>query len=282
MPEIDEIADQLRTFFRTRGSPTLGAQVGGFLKTNFPTFYYRTKYASLKQFLEAAIPGETRVVGKHGPDDIFEFIASGNVSAEVQQTPLAPETDLYELFRNPTVNGYLVYNRSDRALSKCDQVKDTDEIAIERISHTDQRAMMIEFIDIFKDRDDLPGPNAVPSVEDPFYWQKFYLLIQRANLVQRWAAFRKEKIEILLQERLNKLDLPEEEKQTLLSRVLHSAKPVVRRSQVATGSQNLNYQVAKPRSIQQLALAAVSRLSEAQIRELKVPLGAIWDSLNSH
>jgi hypothetical protein len=64
--------------------------------------------------------------------------------------------------------------------------------------------------------------------------------------------------------------------------VLHSAKPVVRRSQVATGSQNLNYQVAKPRSIQQLALAAVSRLSEAQIRELKVPLGAIWDSLNSH
>ncbi len=283
MPEADEIQriqTEVRTLFENRGPRILGAQLGAILKSRFPTFDYRTRFPSLKQFLNSIFPGEISIVGKNGPDDIYTLAPTGIHSSESSGVVFAPGADLYELFRNPTLSGCLLYDSQSQTLLRGTEPPDPENSScriIERLTHSEQVAIMSEFAQMFTGREELAGIDEALKPEDPFYWQKFFLLVQRARLVPRWNSFRSKKITELIEDKLTKAEIPPEQIPDLLDQLLKTAR--FNRQPAAFPSGNKRLQAMKASSILQLAQDALAHLTEADLREIKIPLGAVWDSI---
>jgi hypothetical protein len=224
------------------------------------------------------------VVGKSGPDDLLELGSAGSQQPVGMIIPDKNAQDEgIEVFRNPTLSGFLIYDPQSKQLLKSTKPVELVEkgssgsLNIVRMSHADQRAIMAEFAKNYSAREDTRGLERVLEGDDPFYWQKFYLVVKDAKLLQNWLYFRRTKVAELLQQRLKDACVPEGDipgiiKQASLKgtsrRAVDTLSVSVSRGRVAT----------KPSSLADLARNAITHLSETQIRELKIPLGAVWDS----
>jgi hypothetical protein len=283
-PDPNALMTELRAFFNTKSS-VLGSQVGAFLKSRFPSFDYRTQHVNLKAFLQAIFPGEVNVIGKKGPDDILALAPASS------QQPVGPiiirdndtQDEGIEMFRNPTLSGSLIYDLQRKQLLKSAKPVELVEncasgsLNIERMSHADQRAIMEEFAKNYSAREDTRGFERVFERDDPLYWQKFYLIVKNAKLVQNWLSFRRTKVTELLQQRLKDAGVPEGDIPGMVKQA--SLKGTSRRGvNSLSGSDSRGRITTRPSSLADLARTAIAHLSESQIRELKIPLGAIWDS----
>ena len=142
----------IRAFFRQNQNGVLGATLGGFLKARFPTLDYRSQGQSLKQFLQSIMPGEVRLVRKHGLDDVLECVQEGLEQPEnpAGMARTLSSDNVWEVFRNPTIPGQIFYDPATKQLSCSDKPVNVAESSppltiVERISHAEQRAMMAEF-----------------------------------------------------------------------------------------------------------------------------------------
>lgn len=279
----DTLVTELRSFLITK-QPVLGCQVGAFLKTRFPGFDYRQRYLNLKSFLEAVFPGEVNVTGKSGPDVILELGPAGSqqVGSMVARGKNVQDEEI-ELFRNPNLSGSLIYDPQSKQLLRCAKPVELVEagpsgpLNIVRMTHADQRAMMGEFAKNYSTREDTAGLGSALAGDDPLYWQKFFLALRKTKLVQHWLNFRRTKVAELLQQRLKDAGVPEVDIPGIVKQA--SLEGASRRAKGALSVSESRGRIAtKPSSLADLARIVITHLSEDQIRELKIPLGAVWDS----
>jgi hypothetical protein len=278
------LVTELRSFIITK-QPVLGCQVGAFLKARFPGFDYRQQHPNLKRFLEAIFPGEVNVIGKSGPDDILELGPAGSqqpVGSRVVRGKNAQDEGT-EVFRNPTLSGSLIYDTQSKQLLKCAKPAELVEkgasgpLNIARMTHADQRAIMGEFAKNYSAREDKADLESALEGDDPLYWQKFFLALKNAKLVQNWLNFRRTKVAELLQQRLKDAGVPEADIPGIVNHA--SLMGAWRRAEDALSvSKSRGRAATKPSSLADLARTVITHLSETQIRELRVPLGAVWDS----
>jgi len=277
MSSNEEINSALRTYFREKSGRVLGAQLGAFLKSRFPEFDYRAQHRNLKAFLDVVTEGKVHVIGKHGPDDILELAPA---AVGLPETPLHVSTSpieesAWKLFINPNMSGNLKFDVDKKKLFVSDRVSDIPNcVGIERITDEEQRAMMRAFTEMYSAREEATAMRQALETDDGQYWQRFFTAVQRAGLTKRWLNFRRETLVALLRQRL--LSAGVEEGKIPSTAGLHKRDPFSERLQTDYSSKRDG---ALNSSISHLAQAAISNLSDEQIRALPIPFGAVWDAL---
>lgn len=108
------------------------------------------------------------MVGKSGPDDLLELGSAGSQQPVGMIIPDKNAQDEgIEVFRNPTLSGFLIYDPQSKQLLKSTKPVELVEkgssgsLNIVRMSHADQRAIMAEFAKNYSAREDTRGLERV-------------------------------------------------------------------------------------------------------------------------
>ena len=104
------------------------------------------------------------------------------------------------------------------------------------------------------------------------------MCLQNSKLVPQWAVFRRRKLVELFERRLKAAGVDEENIGTQIANA-SQVPNIVRSKQFFRPIEGRTLHLGNADSILGLAQAALSHLTENQIRNLKIPLGAVWDVL---
>ena len=278
-----EIKAEIASFFES--SPILtGSEIGNRLRFRFPGINMRRDYGGVADFIKEHLASDIFFQGKSGQDDLFGNVrpteAPPRKSATVQST--AP----WRGFTNPQLSGFLYYSRLQSTLlySELPPPADEGNVVIERLSSDEQREMMLEYARSHMAPQEFARFELVLTSNNSKHWEQFRQLLQEAGnkRFRQWTAYRKQRLQELLKDRLRAATLTEEQ-------INHCIQQLYQASPLPAGLLTAEPLTASPSTsavhgesalnLRSILLEAIAIMDESQLRSIELPAGVFSDSL---
>lgn len=268
--ELSEAVSAVSALVSGAGDIT-GAQLSRALKARLPDFnprHYRT--ASLRLFIAEHVPSVV-VVGRAGLDPIYRW-------GPLPASRPAPGTraNLWQTWVSPNAPFVLAIDRDQGEVTAC--ARGTSPAAgvvhLAPPSVGFHRKMALDFLDQQPHTDDIDALRDLAKDEQrATWWQPWFAALRKMGLGKDWNAYRVVRLRNELECQLTQAALSHHAVEKALSVIQpptqHSTpEPVV----VAT----VDHRGAS--ALQRVAIAAVLRMSDDELRELKLPLGLVLDA----
>lgn len=252
-----------------------GSRIGNTLCSAFPDFkpkIYGCK--TLREFLVANI-NEIVVVGYTGDDPIYS-ISDGSTSGKF---PVTEGTDFWRIWVSPNSPYVIIVDRPTCGLSSRLHGVETNDnaVIIEPASPDVHRGIALQYL---QDVDTVPDSlrdelESILHSSGGRWWDAWINALKEVGpaYLGQWYAFRRLHLETALRDVLISKGFSPEQMLGILDVIRKS------RSVKETGQQSSDIMACCERlvSIRVIAQEAVSEMSEAELRQLRVPLGAILD-----
>ena len=279
-PTTEDINKAILAAMTKRPQPILGAQLGALIRAELPagaTLDMKGQFGGLKRMLEQCAPGQVFWVNKSGLDDLY--------SSNPLTISARPQQSAWVVFHNPDIAGYVYFDPSSK------QLRSTSEAAppegcnrVMRVSHSDQRQMIENFIQQHADEENKGLFAAVSNATDGQYWNVFKAALIESKLLPAWQKYRFEALRSLAFQRLEEAGIPSDIREEVLDQAIkdwsqiRSAKTAKKTEIIST--QAKIHEHSQAYGIHALAAQVVAQMSESDLVAMNVPLGAVWKALN--
>jgi hypothetical protein len=269
----DVVLDQAK-----KGSSVLGSNLGYALRKKLPELDLKSKYGSLRQFIERHCGDEIVWVGKRGADNVYARVGANSLDNNTSESS-AGET-LWKAFSNPIVELHVILNRNtgDVSVTSSATVPSGEYLPLQKVSKDEYRLMCEQFLPRVSDLEiEAQLKNALAQND---FWPAWSNVVNRyryKGVFSEWLDFRREHILEILKSRLKALNLSEPANERILNsfrqkRHLTSAAPL-RRNEVLKPDR-------RPRAgIRRVIGDAITSLSDEDLRRIWLPAGVLIDAL---
>lgn len=273
------LGDAYRNFFDRKIKDDFTSGVGSFVAQNF------------SDLLE--------LEGKRGMDVVFRF-RGGSKSGSSWEKP-KDDGFLWSVFNNPRVGGGVAIRSSDgELLVSCKEEQPPDGFEALVLMSSEDHFQLVERYcrqerDIdFENVEGIRNTNGTPASD---FWRHWTNYVNENSLMVSWGFYRIEQSYQFFTDHLKEIGISEERVDDLL-KILQTQREFLRKKKttiipysVGRGDQELKRTHAFPTSqagthnipstadIRQLVGQALGRMSEGEIRSLRLPLGVIYDLL---
>lgn len=271
--DLLEAASALSTIVEEEG-PITGAHLSGRLRQIMPAWSPRNWGApSLRAFIAQHVPSVV-VARRAGLDLVYQWapIPAGHGK------PLpAGRANFWQIWVSPNAPYSLEIQKNSGHVQACTRTDflSPGMVRIEQPSIAFHRQMALDFLEHL--------PSSIEHdvlrllAEDtgnPSWWRPWFAALRKAGLGKNWNAFRTEHLQAALENQLNAA--------TLSTSAVHAALTAIRpRAEKSTPAVHAvpNTPDKAPRSaLQEIAIAAVMKMSDEELRELRLPLGRVVDA----
>lgn len=280
------------------GTQQTGTQIRALIDLTCPQFDLRAAVGvpvgssgALTKLLMTYFADLAHPVGKNGGDTVFWI---GGPRPDLVEGNVQPsETNLWATFANPRFDGELVFDREDQTFSIGPRggMLSADQVRITPISEEDFRNIAEQFVE-----------NSPPGEQDElrrvldsndFSYRGWYSVIQKSpEMNHRWGLFRVQAIAALFRDRLSSAEVPQEKADRAVRLMIKDQEAAYKERTRASRSTSLLWkppitQRTPPVQISEIndvsdartmAISAIQNMSISEIRQIKVPLGAILDA----
>lgn len=276
---VQGIATAIREIVRAEGQVP-GSHLAHAVKRRFPDWYPTDSGArNLREFIGSHVP-DVSEVGRSGMDVVY-----GTATTPSQGQPCAPTqataVDFWRVWVSPNSPLSLAVDRlagSVQAVPRRASVAPT-QCLIEPPSAAEHRGMARQFLDRVPEplREQL---SPVVELTSPTWWQTWLARLRGTQQLAEWMEFRHDRLERSLGSRLKELGIDDDVAARAIGSVLAS-----RAASPARNERRPAYDVLREdysgQSLRRLVALAVSQMSSAELRELRLPLGVVLDVLAS-
>lgn len=278
MASPDQLVQFVTAYLQTNPQ-VLGAKLGFAITRAFPEVNLKAQYGGLRPFLERYCSQHVTWTGKRGLDDCY---APASASPESTPRPARDDTNLWQAFTNPEAAVGIAVNPTAGTVV----VADPKELApgflvLAKMTREDHRKIASEFLPQIDSENRAQFQSSLSSGS---FWPQWTSLIASTQLGRyrgQWLAFRFQRICDILRERLNQIGIQEPRTTFFLD--------LIKDSKRKTSISSTPSRIGKPLSqsqdhaeaisiLRHLAHAAIDGMPEEELRQLRIPLGAIIDS----
>jgi hypothetical protein len=292
---VDRIKRYLVELVASYSGGIVATELGSQLKRQFPQVDFRRHFNGLRRFIGAYCADEIVVVGEQGGNPIY-----GHSSRQVAKPLLPsdspnPEYELWLAFTNPNLNKILVVDRTtgDLKTQEASTGPPDGHAVIASLTTEDYRRIGQDFL---ASQAKPHPPAAVEALRAPNFWDAWVTALapyRQTPLYAGWLRSRVEQIATLLKERLTAAELSPEVIPRVLSKLdaaRTSKKPTASPGKGTFQSATATFgglalrdartpPIVRTVNSKDLARAAISYMSEDELRHLWVPLGAVVSAL---
>jgi hypothetical protein len=275
--DIEEVVHAVRAALEANGTLT-GTRVAQAVRDAVPGFDARAHgFGSFREFVIARVPGVS-VIARSGMDVVYGF---GTASSSTQ-TPTEPPADLWRVWTSPNSPRVLAVKTADgtvRAVPRGTAGRE-GEVLLATPSTSVHQSIAKQFLAECAEPIRL---RLAPIIEAaaPRWWEAWLVTLRGQPELTQWYERRKTALVDELRGSLEKAGVTGDAASTAVTDVVrshHAARPrdEPRRPPLRSG---------EPRSgttafaMRELVLRAVQGLGENELRELRLPLGAVIDAL---
>ncbi|HEY0307394.1 MAG TPA: OST-HTH/LOTUS domain-containing protein [Acidobacteriaceae bacterium] len=263
-----------------------GSRLAVLLREAFPSYSADSLGCrNLRDFIRRCVPEIVEIQKRAGTDVIY---TTKEIAAQVppdqakissSPSPAAPAISVmglllnnpraWKTFASPSSN-FRIFLRPDaseiRVLPKQATPSDASWVRIEPISALTLLQAGKDFVDSLPD---LYRPQLLRSLEETKWWIPYYDVLGSFGIKNKWVAFRRRRI------------VDEFQKAIANARAQKLIESRVENNLLADPTPE--HIVALPVNlIRKLALSAVERMTDVELRSLPIPLGLLMDALNKH
>lgn len=271
MTDKTEISEVIRRLVTDAGE-ILGAKLAMDLKAAVPDWSAANHGArSLRDFIVTHVPG-VAVVGRSGMDVVYRPVSSAGESAGAVPTR-ALSGDAWRTWVSPSSPFALAFNAADGSAIV---VKRTDEVPnghvlVEPATVQEHRAIAGDFLSRAPESA-LESLKDIVASPEQHWWRRWLTEMEKLGQLSAWNAFRHERLRELLKSRLEEAGVAQP--------VLEAAAGAVAQGR---RSRQREARVKEPRNdggIRALVVSVVGRMSDEELRDLRLPVGLVLDVLN--
>ncbi len=287
--ELQDVRSALALRF-PQGQKVLGAQLGPIIRAQLKDSNLRKRFGGLKRLVSIYFPNEIVWLGRQGLDDLYNVCFDGPVgqlaTGAWKRVPNEPSIWFWSAVTNPSSLAQFGWSARDSALMYSANDVDLDDglTTVPKLSKEDYQQIAVNFVATLNGRETSPFLEALTS---PTSSVKFTTLMREANLLSHWEEFRVDKAVELFEKRLMDSGADAEEA-SLWASVLRSSQQQARSQRMrrslppalpislAARPANIGAELPDSRAI---AIKALEKLSQAEIDQLRLPLGTVMDAL---
>jgi hypothetical protein len=267
--ELSEAVSAVSALVRDAGDIT-GAQLSRALKGRLPDFNPRNyQAASLRLFIAQHVPSVVEV-GRAGLDLIYRC-----PPIALQPTSCA-RANLWQTWVSPNAPFVLVIDRDQGEVTAC--ARGTNPAAgvvhLAPPSVGFHRQMALDFLNQQPHTGDIDALRELAQDEQrATWWQPWFAAVRKMGLGKAWNTYRAVRLRNELECQLDQAALPHRAVEKALS-VIHAPTQHSTSEQVAVATVDHG----EGSALQRVAIATVLRMSDDELRELKLPLGLVLDA----
>lgn len=250
-----------------------GSRLSSLLKERVPSWSPAAfDVRSLREFVTTHVPG-VAVVDRSGMDVVYALVGTGATEPSGTQ-PEPAQVDLWRVWVSPNSPYILVLDRENQALRTVPRGGPVgpSEVRLEPPTEAIHREVAKEFLAT------LPPalhPKLLAALESPtaHWWQGWVRELRGTGHLDSWNGFRRGLFELHLAARLRDANLDDTAVVGALGRIRDSKHlaPMRIRSAGRSGPHQDD--------LHRVVFEAVQRLSIAELRELRLPVGIVLDVL---
>ena len=232
---------------------------------------------SLRDFIAHHVSG-VRVVGRAGMDVVYGLDDGPPQSPRGTELP---KPDLWRIWVSPNSPQSLVLDPETRRLysgPKRDNPP-TGAVMVNSPNKTEHRAIAERFLPSLPAGLRLELSGVLTSQVDG-WWQEWVSRLRGSEYLATWNAFRRQELEDLLRQRLQSVGMPPPEIEVALSQVHESHSVARKKAEPVAEARPSQLDLCALKDLRRLVMIAVSRMSQGELRELRLPLGLVLDSIS--
>lgn len=236
---------------------------------------------SLREFVAVHVPG-VRVVGRSGMDVLYGLAGSEptpSPSLNVDQT-LYSEPDFWRIWVSPNSPFALVVNRSGdeiTAVRRGDSSAPAGHVFLDPPGIDVHRSVASDFLETTEDDLKTRLAAALEKSTDG-WWQAWLRELRGSAHLGNWNMFRRSAFEDRLRERLRAAELGNREIEHVITAIRDRHLAVaLRRRRTSPAVQA----VGDVDVLRRVVIDAVQRMSNTELRDLRLPIGIVLDVLAS-
>lgn len=261
----------------------LGSHLGSEVTRAFPKLRENDDYPGLKRFIQTNCAGRVVRVGEQGGDDIYQYVAAGEVPPSAASPHHAPTA--WEVFQRPGAEGQLGVNPATGELRVASDEPASwgDFKVISSVTPDEHRAIAQEFLETVDDASRLELQQALAQEN---YWPQWsQLMNQKGQYKPTWAGFRFDKLCDLFRARLRAHGMSDALLGTTVENLLQEKREREKPSRESGASVTLARlplgERKRPSSVDLRAKVhlIVDSMSDNELRRLWLPLGDVLDAL---
>jgi hypothetical protein len=267
-----------------------GSQLGLFIRRKLTNPDLKGRFGGLKNFIVQYFPAEISWQGRKGLDDLYDISFSKDTSGQSSHgwKPVPPEASgwLWSAVTNPSINLKFAWLAKDRSLMQAPSpVPLTEGLAVvEKLTRADYRDIATAFVRSMKDTD---TSRYLQAIENSSSSVEFTMLVRDQGLLPAWEAFRVDSAVQLfsdhlktsganLQEATRWASLLRASQQAARTQRIKKAAAIVPARRPAERLPLLDHQTTPDQvpSVLAVAIKAMEYLSDAELSDLRLPLGS--------
>lgn len=275
---VQEISTAIRSIVASAGQVP-GSRLSAALKERAPSWRPADFGArSLREFVAANVVGVV-VVGRAGMDVIYGLDGAEVPASSDTGHPPSVQPDFWRIWVSPNSPYVLVVDRASAVLRAVPRGTTTtqEEVLLEPPAVAVHRSIAMEFLGRVPDEMRARLQGLLERAPDG-WWQAWMRELRGSPLLSAWSGFRREALESRLRSLLLAGTMSEASSALILEAVR-------RRHLEAPPRPGWARPLASPESapegegLRRVVLDAVSKMSSAELRDLRLPLGLVLDAL---
>ncbi len=281
-PTNEDINKAILAAMAKRPQPILGAQLGALIRAELPsgtTLDMKSRFGGLKRMVDQCASGQVFWAGKSGLDDLF--------STNQQSRREPQQQSAWVVFHNPSTEGHVYFDPLAKQLRSNSEGSPPEGCnSVVRVSHSDQRQMIEDFIQQHVPEENKGLFAAVSEAEDGQYWSVLSSALVESKLLPAWQKYRFESLRVLAVKRLGEAGVPSELREQVVDQAIadssqmRSAKTAKKSEIIPPPAKSKSLGYPQAQGIHALAAQVVAQMSESDLESMNVPLGAVWKALN--
>ncbi|MDX9723016.1 MAG: hypothetical protein RBU37_19860 [Myxococcota bacterium] len=270
MTEELEVIEVVRRLVDEAGE-ILGSKLAMDLKVAVPDWSAEEFGArSLRDFIVSNVDGVV-VAGRSGMDVVYSTSAPKD-GPPARAAKAEPAADAWRAWVSPNSPFALAFNTANgkTVLIKRAAAVPEGHVRIEPTTVEEHRAIARDFLDSVAEpaRDTL---RAIVDSPDEQWWRRWLAELMKLGNLATWNTFRHERLRELLKARLDASGLDETARSTAAGTVAQSRPPRPRKRSHADQTCN---------DVRVVVAAVIEKMSEEDLRDLKLPVGLVLDVLD--
>jgi len=282
MPTIDEIVSVAVDAARRR-PVVLGSYLGYAIKSKFPNVNLKVQFGSLRQFVEKNCSGRIAWIGKHGLDDEYRCEEASTPASSVA----VASARFWSVFSDPRLSETLWIRCDTGDLSIAPQTHSESQpwAKIEPLSVDDHRKIVTDFLQNIEPAN-RPSFEAIAKTPDFWSpWSRELRTHENGKYQEAWLRFRIEQIASGFKDRA--ISAGAQDKATAAAiAVLEASRKDLRKARTGFEPRRAQYPyptqlggASSGSSLQDVAVSAITRMSEDELRSLWLPVGLVTDAI---
>jgi hypothetical protein len=258
-----------------------GSTLGNAIQAKFPESGWKHEYGTLARFIRANCGDRLIVNGKRGADLLWSYQTAPSAGANDSRVG-----GIWKAFTRPDSGTVIIFDKSAkelRVIASSEGIPD-DAVLIPGIAEPENRAIASRFLALIPEADRSLFAEALKRENFWPEWSKVTRYFDGGKHFKKWMEFRSANIHTLFSDRVKALGC-DEATVASLNAVLKSSEDEKRYSkqgEAKTPVPPRRHTVehgTEQNDLRQLASSAILSLSETELRNLWLPLGAVMDGI---